>query len=354
MIRDRAWWFLGFPIALIVSMGCDKGLSANPSATGGRSVSTDASANEVTSALVDASNQKARGMFARHGGIAGSLFRTAHDLDLKEEQKTALAAIEANLKADDEGVGTALKAFRTDLLLAVRTGKFDTAKLGADGAGLDKAVIDQQGKEGGALDSLHALLDAAQRTVLVESVRNKRAERESRMGEWMLAREGDGGAPDWAKKRLDKLTDELVLDVNQQGQVAALFAKSSDPPNAPGMNSRWDDVKRRLEVLLSAFAGEGFDARKMDLTVLPGKVAHEPLDHMVAFFAKLVPILRIDQRDKLAVDLDKPFGFGGPRTRGAAQGRGPADDMLFPFEEPVDTPRGAFLGRLGSPPDPPK
>jgi hypothetical protein len=124
--------------------------------------------------------------------------------------------------------------------------------------------------------------------------------------------------------------------------VATLLAKAKDPPNAAAFESRWDDHKKRSDALLTAFAGDTFDGKKADLTLLPGKTAHEPLDHMVAFFTQLLPILRPDQRDRLAGMLDRPFGGGwGPRAAmGSPMGMGPPaardviDDIAFPFSEP--------------------
>jgi Spy/CpxP family protein refolding chaperone len=284
-------------------------------------------------------------MFGRHGGIASGLFRAAHDLDLRDGQKDTFDAIEVSLKADDEGVRTAMKAFRADLVAGVGVGKLDTAKLTADNVLVDKAIADHQAKEAEALDSLHTLLDATQRATLVASVRTRQAEREARIGGWILAKESDGGAPDWAKKRVDTLTADLGLDAEQQKQSAAIVAKANDPPNAAGMKVRWDDMKKRMDALLAAFAADPFDAKTADLTILPGKTAHDPMDHMATFFSKLLPILHPDQRDKLATELDKPFGFGGgPGMRRGMQGRGPADDIVFPFEEPIDNAADASPG----------
>jgi len=332
-------------MASLVALGCTKSVSDSPSAAGSGSVSAPAATVAALSAAAIASAHKPRAMFGRHGGIAGSLFRAAYDLDLKEGQKDALDTLESSLKADDEGLRTAMKAFRADLVTGVKAGRLDTGKLTADDVVVDKAIADQQAKEAEALDSLHALLDSTQRTTLVASVRTKQTEREARMAGWTQAKEADGGAADWTKKRVDKLTTDLGLDTGQQKQLAAILVKANDPPNAAGMKSRWDDLRKRMDTLLTAFVGDTFDAKKADLTVMPGKTAHDPMDHMVAFFSQLLPILHADQRDKLASDLDKPFGFGGgPGMRGGPQGRGLADDIAFPFEEPVDNPAGGPPG----------
>ena len=253
--------------------------------------------------------------------------------------------IEATLKADDEGIRTAMKAFRADLLAGVKAGKIDTAKMTADDAVVDKAIANHQDKEATALDSLYKLLDAGQRTTVVAAVRAKQAERETRMANWN--KESDGGAPDWSKKRLDKLTADLALDAGQQKQVAAILAKTANPPNAAGMQSRWDDMKKRQDALLTAFASPTFDAKKADLTVLPGKSAHDPMDHMAAFFTQLLPVLHADQRDKLVASMDRPFGAheGPPGMSGQGMPHHPVDDIAFPFVEP-----GEGSGEAPAPP----
>jgi Spy/CpxP family protein refolding chaperone len=269
------------------------------------------------------------------------MFHAANDLPLTDAQKASLDKIETSLKSDDDGIRTAMKAFRTDLIAGIKANKIDTAKLTADDAVVDKAFADHQEKEAQALNSLYAALDPASRTALVAAVRAKQADHEARMAGWMKAKDADGGAPDWSKKRLDRLTADLTLDAGQQKQVAAILAKASDPPNAAGMQARWDDRKKREDSLLTAFSADGFDAKKADLTVIPGKTAHDPMDHMVTFFTQLLPVLHPDQRDKLAASMDRPFGgMGGMPAGGAAAGRHPVDDMAFPFMEPREGPPG--------------
>ncbi len=328
MMRSQGLWFV-FPLALL--LGCQ-----DSSGGGAPAPSASTPPPAASSATAAASAAKPRPMIGRHGGIASGLFRAAADLTLTDAQNDSLNQIESSLKADDGGIRTAMKAFRADLLAGVKAGKIDTAKMTADDAVVDKAISDHQDKEAAALDSLYKLLDATQRTTVVAAVRAKQAERETRMANWN--KEADGGAPDWGKKRLDKLTADLTLDAGQQKQVAAILTKASDPPNAAGMQGRWDDLKKRQDALLTAFASPSFDAKKADLTLLPGKTAHDPMDHMAAFFTQLLPVLHPDQRDKLAASMDRPFGAheGPPGMSGQGQGmpHHPVDDMAFPFVEP--------------------
>ena len=349
MNRSQGLWII-LPIAF--AFGCDESSSGG----GATAASASAAPSAAAASASVAPAAKPHANFSRHGGIASGLFHATNDLPLTDAQKASLDKTEATLKADDDGIRTAMKAFRADLLAGVKAGKIDTAKMTADDAVVDKAIADHQDKEATALNDLHTLLTPEQRTTAVAAVRAKIAERETRMSGWMKDKDGDGGPPDWGKKRLDKLTADLTLDAGQQKQVAAILTKAADPPNAAGMQSRWDDHKKRVDALLTAFAGDPFDAKKADLTVLPGKTAHDPMDHIVALFTQLLPVLHADQRDKLASSMDRPFGaregMGGP-AGGPNAGQGmplhhPVDDIAFPFMEPAEGPGG------GDAPPPPK
>jgi Spy/CpxP family protein refolding chaperone len=341
-MRTRALLCIGMTGASIALLGCQEssgGSSPAPVASSAAPLSAPQPSASASAA------EKPRQHFARHGGIAASLFRMAHDLpDLSQAQDESLGKIEATLKADDDGIRTAMKSFRGDLVAGVRAGKLDTAKLTGDDGIVDKAIADHQSKEADALDSLHTLLTPVQRPALVANIRAKQADHEAHMTEWMQGKGGDGGTVDWTKKRLDKLTADLTLDAGQQKQVAAILAKPTDVPNAAAMQARWADRKTKMDALLTAFAADSFDAKKVDLGMMPGKTAHEPMDHMVAYYTQLLPILHPDQRDKLATSMDKPFGAdrrgaGGAAGGGAAAaGGGAGDDISFPFSEPEEVP----------------
>jgi|HubBroStandDraft_2_1064218.scaffolds.fasta_scaffold14203_4 Spy/CpxP family protein refolding chaperone len=304
---------------------------------------TTSASSPLASAAADAGPPpKPRMRVPRHGGIAASLFHDAHELDLSQAEQDGLPPIEASLKADDDGIRGAMKTFRADLTAGVKAGKLDTAKLTADDAVVDKAMTEHAAAEGAALDSLHALLTPEHRSALVTTIRTRQGEREARTTAWLKNKEPDGGAPDWSKRRLDRLSAQLTLDAAQQKQVAALLAKAKDPPNADGFEARWEDHKKRTDALLTAFGADTFDGKKVDLTLLPGKTTHEALDHIATFLTQLVPILRPDQRERLGGALDRPLGggwaarsaLGGPMAMGPPATRDVIDDIAFPFSEP--------------------
>jgi Spy/CpxP family protein refolding chaperone len=334
MIRSHAVCVI-LPFAFAV--GCDQSSSGSPPAP----VASASAAPSVAAASASASagpvgSATPHPTFGRHGGIAAGLFRATNDLVLTQAQRDSLEKLEPTLTADDDGIRNAMKGFRADLIAGVKAGKIDTAKMTADDVVIDKAFSDHHDKETAALDSLHTLLEPAQRTRVVATVREMQAKREGRMTSWMKDKDSDGGPLDWNKKRLDKMTADLTLDAGQQTKIAAILAKANDPPNAAAMQQRWDDAKKRMDALLTAFAADPFDAKKADLTILPGKTAHDPMDHMAAFFTQLLPVLHPDQRDKLAASMDRPFGAREDPSAApsAMPARGPLDDIAFPFVEP--------------------
>lgn len=331
--------------AAIVSLGCQESSGGSSAGAPSASAAVAPASAPVPSVSASAATARPHPRFGRHGGIASALFRAARDLtDLSQTQQDSLDKVETALKDGDDGLRAAMRAFRSDLVAGVHAGKLDTAKLAVDDGPVDRAIADHRAREAGALDSLHALLGVPQRAALVAAVKARQAEHEARVAEWLQAKEADGGALDWTKRRLDRLTTDLSLDAAQQKQVAAILARASEPPGAAGMQARWQDHKKKADAVLAAFGSDPFDAKKLDLGVMPGKTAHDAMDHMVAFFSQLLPVLHSDQRDKLATSVDRPFGerMGG---MGAMHGmplmHGMTDEFAFPFVEP---------GEWGGPP----
>jgi len=312
MNAHRAAWAL-LPLAL-TAVACDNSsggaTTAAPSATSSApeasssapaaSVSPSAAASAAASA--SAAAFMAKGMGRRHVGLAGVLLRGAYEFSLTDDQKATLDKAEDGLYADAAATPwAAIKAFHTDLVAGIRASKLDGAKLQADYAALDKAVQAGQGREADALNAVHAALDATQRQALVDQIKAKRAARESREHPFVGP---DGGAFDPSKRRLERLTTELTLDDAQQKAVGALLAR--DPTmTLAAITARRDASKKRVEALLTEFAKDVFDARKLDLTAGNGKTPHEMLEHQAAFTGALLNILHPDQREKLAVRTER-------------------------------------------------
>jgi LTXXQ motif family protein len=319
MIRNRSLWAV-LPIAWMVA--CQANVSdGTATATTATPVSPMAAAPVPVVPAPAAANP--HNGFRPHGGPATVFLEAAHDLTLTAPQQGALDTLETTLRADDDAIHTAMKAFHADLSAGVKAGAIDTAKLGTESAAVDRAMADHRTKEVAALAALHTLVDPTQRAALIAAVRAKQAEHEARMESWKTKQES-GGRPDWQKQRLDKLTEDLALDADQQQQVAAILAQAEDPAHAAGKKSHRDGMRQQNEALRTAFGGDRFDAAQAESMIWRGKGGHASMtSHMVSFVSfvsQVLPILHPDQRGKLASRMES--GRRGPG--------GLPDDMAEP------------------------
>ena len=326
---------LAVPILALLSFGCDnkdKGGGTPSTGTASASATTAATTAPPASASASASAGPAgRGHPERRFGMSGMLFQAARDLpDLTADQKDKIDKIEEPLRSEDPAAKEEHKQFHSDLMAGVKAGKIDTAKLTAHYATFDKFMQARQDKEVEALNGLFAALDATHRKALTAAVRSKQAEREARWAARDAGAGFDAGtAADMQKRQLERMTKELDLDATQQKSIGAIFAKAAPP--AQNMESMKAEGKKRTEALLTAFEGETFDAKKLDLWPMTAKKMHEMMDRRVQFLAGVTPILKDEQRSKLAARMDRMMA--GPRGRD--QG-----DMM-PYDGPLfeDEPR---------------
>jgi len=257
-----------------------------------------------------------------HGGPSAMLFQAARALDLKDDQKTKIEAAEktAHAGATDasrDAMKTAAKDLHTDLITGIRAGKIDTSKLEPRYAAVEKVIGESQAKEAEAVTALHDALDTTQRKAVTASVRAKQAMREEKMAH----REGmdggamggpDGGKGGWTSKRsIDRLTHGLDLDADQQKKVDALVAKE-DASKAGHPDPA--EMKKNVEAMLTAFEKDTFDAKKLD--AFDVKKARAPMEQEAKLLAQLLPILKPEQREKLAAKMEKGPSPHGQRGAG--------------------------------------
>lgn len=264
-----------------------------------------------------------------HAWFAGMLFGSLHEIKLTDAQKTSVEKIKKQFATPDKSGEKPFKDFNDALVAGVKAGKIDTTQLGPLYAEVDKAAQARHDKEVQALNALHAALDSASRKALVEAVQKRRSAREARMAKAAVKKK------DWktefAKRRLDRLTRELGLDADQQKKVQALLAQ--DMPAKPTEEQK-AAAKKRVDDFLAAFEKDTFDAKSLDLGELPGKNAHTMMDHRVAFLNKLLPILKPEQRDKYATQLERRPAMGGWLGKHAPRRM----RMRLPFDEQAQPP----------------
>jgi hypothetical protein len=257
-----------------------------------------------------------------HGGPGSMLFNSARELtDLKDPQKTTLDTIEAAMK--DDGPKTEFKDFQAELLSEVKAGKVETAKLDPKVKVIDAAMQTRLDKEADSLTQLHNALEPAQRKALTAIVRDKQTKMEERMNKM---KEANAAAPpkpeELAKRRVDRLTKELDLDATQQKSLDGIVSKLAPKMPAPdAMRAEW---KKSTDGLLAEFEKDAFDAKKLDFYTQANKKGHAGLQSEVDLMSQLVPVLKQDQRDKLAARLEHPpmmMGMGHMDRGGPGEGR---------------------------------
>lgn len=255
------------------------------------------------------------------------LLFSARSLDITTEQKAKLDELEKKLTGDDASPRDEMKDVHEALIAGVKAGKIDQAKLEPLLAQIEKAAKDRQDKEAEVMNGIHAALLPEQRVSVVKDIRAKQAAREERM-----ARRGggaDGGragydASRWQKQRVARMTKELDLDDAQQKKVEAAL-----PPAGKGSPDARADAKKRMDEMLAAFEKDDFDAKKLGGP--DPKHARAPLEQEAKFIAAILPILKPEQREKLAATMDRggkgSHGRrGGDHQRPAVGGGADVDD----------------------------
>jgi len=316
---------------------------AEPEADAASTATTASVAPQSSSPAASASASAGLGDGGAHArivprghGPGAMLFVAAQRLpDLKDEQKAKIDT--AQKRAHDPSDTSARDAMRTagkevhsELIVGVKAGKIDTAKLDAKYAAVEKALRALHENEAEALTSLHAALEPAQRKAVVAEVRAKQSAREERMAKRADRDHADAGADGGAKvnhgkRRLDRLTRDLALDAEQEKKVAAIAPKD-EPKGGPDRA----EAKKRLEALLTAFEKDSFDAKKLD--AFDAKKARAPMEDDTKLLAQLVPILKPEQREKLASKME----HGGGPHGGRRPGGGGFDHSLVEVDDTVD------------------
>lgn len=231
------------------------------------------------------------------------LFSEAHDLpSLTDAQKTTIDGLEGQLYDRDPAPRQAMKAFSANLAAQVRAGKIDPAKLKPDQDVYEtatKGIVEKQAK---ALGGLHDALDATQRKAVVDAARARSAAHEAKMAEH------DAGVGEFTARKLQRMTAELGLDAAQQKSVGALIAKEA---TGTGIDAMRDDLKKQVEATLTGFETDSFDPQKTFAQTM--SMAKAGMEKQVVFVTQLLPILRPEQREKLALSTERLTAGGRER-----------------------------------------
>lgn len=267
-----------------------------------------------------------KALMVRAGGPVGALFRAASQLELKDEQRTKIEKIAADLREADkavEGDGGRhdTKAIQDEIIAGVKAGKIDLAKITPHLASLEKDAKERQTRDLDALGKLHDALEPAQRTKIAQGVKKTDDERAARMKTMETAQAAhgaDGGKPSMIRRRYERYGRDLALDADQKAKLDAMIPVE-DPKAAAETR---EEMKKRSDATLAEFEKETFDAKS--LAPPDAKRLRQPIEEQVKFYNSLLPILKPEQKEKLAARVEKQGG-GPMRKHGAGAGGGEGD-----------------------------
>ena len=102
---------------------------------------------------------------------------------------------------------------------------------------------------------------------------------------------------------------QLVLDEDQQKQVAAVLARTAVTTAA--VQAHFDASKKQTEAIASAFEKDTLRPQKLDLSPTPGKKPTDGIDRQIKYLGQMLPIFTAGQRDRFAAMMDHPRDRGG-------------------------------------------
>ena len=273
-------------------------------------------------------------------------------LELKPEQKTAVAAIESDVEKAPDSSKEARAKLGGDVVDGVVVGKLDHKKIDADLAALGTAAAGTVPAMQDAVNRLYKTLDAEQRKKLVESLRAKAKEMHEHMGMGMgmgghgmgmpehgekdghgmgmaghgmgmaehegkgppgHEHEGKGPAgPEHAGKGpaghehegmaegpLMKLGEDLALTPEQKGKLR-LKLEAQMKANHAAMKTKMEAAEKQMEAISAAFVGDKFDAKKAGVGVQHAEMMKLMATHHVQFVETILSELTPEQRLKFA------------------------------------------------------
>jgi len=247
---------------------------------------TQQAATEVAGAPAGSANGAA-------GVLAKRLKAALARVGLRAEQQAQVDKLLA--KTDQRLAPLRQRALKlgAEVAAQIRSGKVDGAKLLPQLAQLRVAALTQRPALLDGLNELHQILDAKQRTALVEQVKKRHKARHHRRGKLVRL-----------AKALD-LTDEQMV---QLARIAHRQIASADPVEHV---RRFLAVRRAFKQAAAAFISDSFDAHQLELVRLMER-RHKRAGKVLAMAAEALPLLTPEQRDRLAKIVEQRLAHHAP------------------------------------------
>jgi Spy/CpxP family protein refolding chaperone len=183
------------------------------------------------------------------------LFRQVEALDLRPEQSAAVADIKQNLVAAMEPHRETVRQVAGLLAQAIEDGQLDPAESAAHQAALQAALADVKVAFADAINGVHDVLDAGQRTALVANLEEMH-QRSRTHGPDATGAEHQGG--------IARLAFELGLSEEQKASIHDAMQKGVDDI-FPDRKARREATEARMKAMRDAFVTDAFDAAEFDM-----------------------------------------------------------------------------------------
>jgi Spy/CpxP family protein refolding chaperone len=258
------------------------------SALGAAACNGRASTSSPAPAVAAASESETAPAAAPSHHPGKQIFREVRALDLSDAQRATVDDLEQNLVADLAPHRETFRQVAQFFAGSVESGEIDPAQAKAHEAAISAAILDGKASFVTAMNGLHDLLDAGQRSTLVSRLHDQ-----ARRG---VTRDAQGA--ERPEGPLSKLAFEIGLTEDQKVALRDAFQQGTDEL-FPDHAARRQAHEAKMKAVAAAFVGEDFDAADHDFGAP---------DQAVASFTEIVSrsvdvsgrILSASQRSVLA------------------------------------------------------
>jgi truncated hemoglobin YjbI len=212
-----------------------------------------ACSNAAPSTGTAAAEAKAAQAAPTERGPANRVFRQIEALDLRADQRVAVADIEETLNVELAPHKETLRQVAKTLATGVEQGSLDAREAAAQQAALEAVVADAKLSLTTAVNAVHDTLDAPQRQALV-----------ARLNEMHQSHRDHADQGDRETAPLDKLHAAIGLNDEQRQALREAF-RSGVEEVFPDRKARREAQEARMKALADAFLTESFDAADFDL-----------------------------------------------------------------------------------------
>jgi Spy/CpxP family protein refolding chaperone len=284
--------------AMVVALGC----AASPPATspvggGSDDVAEATSPGDVAAVGAGETEDESTADLASHhrhhshGGVSMFIAMSLDTIGATPDQEAKIKSIKHDLYTAMDPGHEAEKAALNALADGIAAGQIDQAKMDAAIAQVNTAAMGAHDAEADALNQLHATLDPAQRTALVDKV-------EAHLEVWHHANSAEEPASkDAHGGHLGKLSKELNLTPAQVEQIRGQFRQSI--ATAPKYDRA--ETEAHVKAFGEAFASDSFDAKTLtNAGTVNAHMATWGVTRTIHFYQAVLPVLTPEQRTKVA------------------------------------------------------